>query len=283
MKFVLSSLLFVVVLSACSNEEKTAEKTTETTTEFQDEHTAKNSLDFIGEYGGVLPCADCAGIRTILVLNADETWVQKSLYADKSDEVFKTQGTFKWNDAGNEIILSEKTEVARFFVTEDAIIQLDKEGKRITGELEDQYRLTKGYNPFQVQIESIKTVEKIKKNTEKPAREEISLENNKWILVEILGKKVKSKKENYLTFSSSDGRFSAYGGCNQMGGAYVLNKENGIKFSKMISTQMACEDMTIESQFSEILPAADRYAISGNQLSLSKGKMGVVAKFELKK
>jgi copper homeostasis protein (lipoprotein) len=33
-----------------------------------DEHNAKNSLDYIGMYKGIVPCADCEGIETILNL-----------------------------------------------------------------------------------------------------------------------------------------------------------------------------------------------------------------------
>lgn len=217
MKLLLTLLISVLLLFACNNEPKTAEKESTSETEFTEEHVAKNSLDFVGEYGGIIPCADCEGIRTILVLNSDNSWIQKSIYVGKSDEVFKSQGTYSWNDAGNEIILSEKTEVARFFVTENAIIQLDQEGKRITGELADNYRLTKGFNPFDIKLEKKLTTE-VKKTNEKSAKKEVTLENNKWILVEILGKKVKTKTENYLTFNPIDGRFSAYGGCNRMGG-----------------------------------------------------------------
>jgi heat shock protein HslJ len=64
--------------------------------------------------------------------------------------------------------------------------------------------------------------------------------------------------------------------------SYELKKENETKFSKITSIQKACEDVSLESQFLGILPAADHYSISGNQLLLSKGKAGVVAKFELK-
>jgi uncharacterized lipoprotein NlpE involved in copper resistance len=153
MKFVISSILSVLFLSACNHEKQSTEKISEPVTEIQETPTAKNTLDFLGEYGGILPCADCDGIRTILVLNADETWIQKSIYAGKSDEVFKSQGTFKWNDVGNEIILSEKTEIARFLVTENTILQINQQGKKITGELADKYKLTKGLNPFVIKIE----------------------------------------------------------------------------------------------------------------------------------
>ena len=42
-------------------------------------HNAKNSLDYIGTYKGILPCADCEGIETELELNSDKTYEIKDL------------------------------------------------------------------------------------------------------------------------------------------------------------------------------------------------------------
>jgi heat shock protein HslJ len=65
-----------------------------------------------------------------------------------------------------------------------------------------------------------------------------------------------------------------------MGGRYQLDGDR-IAFSEMISTKMACiEDdrMRQEARFVGALERADRYAISGDTLSLSAGDQ-VIAKF----
>ncbi|HLT50596.1 MAG TPA: copper resistance protein NlpE N-terminal domain-containing protein, partial [Arenibacter sp.] len=71
---------------------------------FEDHHTAQNSLDWQGTYSGILPCADCSGIETALILNADNTFVLTSLYLGKGDVGTDTlKGKFQWN--GNSIHL----------------------------------------------------------------------------------------------------------------------------------------------------------------------------------
>ena len=40
--------------------------------EEMDMHNAENSLDIAGVYKGVLPCADCEGIETTIVLKDDK-------------------------------------------------------------------------------------------------------------------------------------------------------------------------------------------------------------------
>ena len=39
-----------------------------------DMHNSRNSLDWVGIYEGVLPCADCPGIKTRLTLNYDGSY-----------------------------------------------------------------------------------------------------------------------------------------------------------------------------------------------------------------
>lgn len=44
----------------------------------QNSYNAMNSLDLAGTYQGVLPCADCNGIATEILINNDQTFVIKS-------------------------------------------------------------------------------------------------------------------------------------------------------------------------------------------------------------
>lgn len=51
-------------------------------------HNARNALDWSGAYRGVLPCADCQGIETVVVLASDGTYETLWKYRGKGDEVF---------------------------------------------------------------------------------------------------------------------------------------------------------------------------------------------------
>ncbi|MDR0437373.1 MAG: copper resistance protein NlpE [Bacteroidales bacterium] len=106
-------------------------------------HNSRNSLDWAGTYIGILPCADCEGIKNQVTLNTDETYELSYLFIGKSDTPFVTSGTFKWNDAGSQITLQDEGFPIRYKVGEGKLFQLDIDGNPITGELANMYILTK--------------------------------------------------------------------------------------------------------------------------------------------
>ncbi len=108
-------------------------------------HNSENSLDWAGTYKGVTPCADCEGIETELVLNQDLTYVMKTKYLGKGDgKVFEENGSFVWDKNGGSISLQGgKGGPSQYKVGENQLIQLDMEGKVITGDLAEKYVLTK--------------------------------------------------------------------------------------------------------------------------------------------
>lgn len=110
-----------------------------------DLHDAQNSLDWAGMYKGVVPCADCEGIGTILVLNSDETYLLKTTYLGKPDAVsMEKTGKFTWNDDKQTITLQDIGEGPnQYRVGENRVTQLDLQGQKITGELASKYILNK--------------------------------------------------------------------------------------------------------------------------------------------
>ncbi len=104
---------------------------------------AKVSLDWEGLYVGTLPCADCEGIETKLRINYDNSFELKERYIGKSNRDFTSEGTFRWNNAGNTVILDSFDQPRSYFVAENYLLHLDTEGNRIEGELAQYYVLTK--------------------------------------------------------------------------------------------------------------------------------------------
>lgn len=107
---------------------------------------SQNSLDWSGTYRGVLPCADCKGIETALVLTEDLNFRVERTYLGKSEEVFKEQGDFEWDTSGGRIHLlinDEDKALNHYLVGENQLIKLDINGKRIEGKLADMYALKK--------------------------------------------------------------------------------------------------------------------------------------------
>ena len=112
-----------------------------------------------------------------------------------------------------------------------------------------------------------------------------SLVGPRWRLVELDGQPSIAgggAREPHLIFSQSDSvdRVGGATGCNSMGGTYEADTSR-IRFSQLFSTKMACVEqdrMRQEARFVNALETADRYAISGDTLTLSAGEK-VVSKF----
>lgn len=266
-------------LTSCKKEIETeTEGTSVDSTIVQvDEHNAKNSLDYIGTYKGFLPCADCEAIETTIALNED-SYIKETVYKGKSNEVFKETGKYTWNEAGNTIRLSGSEAPNQYFVGEGVLFHLDADGKRIEGDLADSYRL------LRIQIsEPVAPVQKEEVKTKEIAK--VDIKNSKWRLVKLNGKTIQkntdTKKEYGINFNT-DGRFSAFAGCNNMMGSYKLKEEvSRIEFSKVASTMMACEDMVTEQEFAKVLETVDNYNFDGKTLKLNKARMTPLAEFEI--
>lgn len=156
-KQILTLAAVSILLWSCTNETKKASDADSTTktekpdstvktenTAINDGHNAQNSLDWNGTYKGVLPCADCEGIQTELTLNQDMTFVLKTNYMGKDTKFPEDKGTFKWDSTGSKVeLIGLKDQPNTYFVGENKLIQLDMEGKEITGTLADKYILKK--------------------------------------------------------------------------------------------------------------------------------------------
>lgn len=111
-----------------------------------------------------------------------------------------------------------------------------------------------------------------------------ALQGPRWRLIELEGQPALSgggAREPHLIFSrDSVDRVGGATGCNSMGGRYTAEGDR-IRFSDLFSTKMACieeERMRQETRFVGALGRVDRYAISGDTLTLSEGGT-VVARF----
>jgi heat shock protein HslJ len=117
-----------------------------------------------------------------------------------------------------------------------------------------------------------------------PSAENKALEGTYWVLTELNGKPVAApkagEKPSFIFFDTAKKRVSVSGGCNTMGGSYELMNGNRIKFGQMISTMMACPDMTNEEGLKQMAEMVDNYAIAGDNLSFAKARMAPTARFK---
>ena len=129
-----------------------------------------------------MPCADCEGIETTVIINQDLTFNIKTKYLYKSDDVFEKSSSFTWNRNGTTITLEGSTgSVSQYFVGGNILTQLDVEGNRITRDLAQKYMLKK---------EPSANIS-ISENSET----EISAIGIKWKLLELMGKSAVTKKQ----------------------------------------------------------------------------------------
>jgi len=219
-------------------------------------HNSQLSLDWAGTYIGVVPCADCPGLEMRVTLNQDGTYTMVRRYIDKDVKAFETKGTFQWNEAGSAITLTDLRDkiITHFFVGENQLTLLDMEGNVITGELANNYILSK-IDP--------------------------SLIGNRWRLVELNGRPV--EKQDAFLILGQDNRVSGNLGCNTFTGTYNLKPGNRIEFSQVVATLKMCLDMEVEDGFKKVLEMTDNYNVSVNGLSLNRARMAPLARFELVK
>ncbi|HRN56816.1 MAG TPA: copper resistance protein NlpE [Agriterribacter sp.] len=139
---VLTGTLFIFLGVSCS---QTGRQPSDNGSEVQpvDMHNSQSSLDWQGSYRGILPCADCSGIETVIDLDADNTYRMSQKYIDKDSIPRVISGSFTWTKDGNKIVLGKENDNRRLQVGENQLFWMDNEGNRITGALAEQYRLVK--------------------------------------------------------------------------------------------------------------------------------------------
>ncbi len=246
------SILFLILVAtfgfiSCNTSKKTVSEKELTIAD-----NSMTSIDWPGKYQGILPCADCEGIKTRLVLNKDLTYSLKTSYLGKEDNIFETKGTFTWDKSGSKITL-DNPEKQVYQVGENKLFHLDNSGNRITGDLANNYIMEK---------------------------ENIEITNKYWKLTELNGKTVKTKKDAFIKLLPDDNHFTGNSSCNVLNGSFELANTNSITFSKILMTKMACIDDNIESEFVGVFEEITNYTATSEELILKDATGNVKAKFE---
>ncbi len=218
------------------------------------------SLDWTGTYSGVLPCASCPGIETTITLHDDGSFERSLRYIDKNPVPARDSGSFAWNDAGGIVTLtSDEQDSQSYQVGEHRLFHLDKQGRRIAGELANRYALDQHLHD--------------------PA-----IEDRRWRLVELNGEPVTSDdqhREPYILLRSDALRINGNTSCNTFNGPYAIKSGQRIDFGNNIAmTLMACPDMDREQAFVDVLRRADNYTMGDDgTMTLNRARMAPLARF----
>ncbi|MDR0734900.1 MAG: copper resistance protein NlpE [Elusimicrobiota bacterium] len=140
-----AAIAFMFAMVACVSRNNVIKHNEEHNKYADKVHNSRNSVDWDGTYTGVIPCADCEGIKVELTLSPQETYKISYTYLGKSDNSFKGAGKFSWDKDGSSVTLDTKDLAfpPYYKVGENKLIQLDMNGQKITGKLSDKYVLIK--------------------------------------------------------------------------------------------------------------------------------------------
>jgi copper homeostasis protein (lipoprotein) len=106
-------------------------------------------------YSGMLPCADCMGIRMQLNLYAGGGYMLASTYLrDGRDETFYDLGGYSLTPDSSRLVLhAQDSLAAQFAIRGDGTLRkLDREGKEITSNLPYELRREAAYIPFEPRL-----------------------------------------------------------------------------------------------------------------------------------
>ena len=202
-------------------------------------HNSRNALDWAGTYEGVLPCADCPGIRTRLTLRQDGTYELSRLYIDRDREPRLASGRFAWQPGDNAIALEAQHGGARFAVGEGRLALLERDAP------------PRWPQPARHVLERVAD--------QGDAGLQRVLESHRWTLASATdaqgrGLDALAGGGRPVVFAFADARLNIEGGCNRLFGGYRVDGKR-LDVGRLASTMMACEPalMKVDSTLGELL------------------------------
>lgn len=99
-------------------------------------------------------------------------------------------------------------------------------------------------------------------STSKVGKAQPSIANTKWTLAD-------NVKGQVPTLNIEGSKLNGNAGCNRYFGSVVMETASGtFTPSQMGSTKMACENMSVEKNFMDMIQKANKYVVSGTTLEL---------------
>jgi heat shock protein HslJ len=194
----------------------------------------------VGVYVGDLPCADCSGQRWRLALEADQRYHLRLIYLDRG--VAELSGRWRLGEDGKVYLKDDDTENIILQVGENRLRLLDQEGQPIV-------------SSFNYDLER--------------QPDDMPLQGADWQLLR-LGNQAFDTPNNVRLRLEAEDRFSGFGGCNRIMGAYRL-ADNRLEFSRIVGTKMIClsdNSMVLETALLKALMQVRRWEIQGRRLYL---------------
>ena len=139
----ISFLLMIFILASC-NSNKNGIALTDSSYKIE---VPKTPVVNTENYVGTLPCADCEGIAVSLQLNRDSTFIMNSVYrgsrVDSLNNHINEMGSWRLHEPDTLYLVDANRHLTKYIKTDTALIQLDGDGKIITGPLASMFVLHK--------------------------------------------------------------------------------------------------------------------------------------------
>lgn len=244
MKYLKAAFIFIVATSACEMKKLRYSYVA---------NDAPLTQAASGSWAGVLPCADCAGIKYYLLLSENGEFREETVYQDESENLFITEG--QWNIREDSVITLEHDGIHRKLRYYPKNLKvLDQSGSEIRSSFPDKYFLKRTDDNHQ-------------------GENGLGMLNGAWSLYEQNGFPVTfsglKKEHPWLEFNSQEGTVGGYGGCNHLSGNFEI-VDDSLIFGPVISTKMACEAMEVETRLLEALSRSSfSFGIADSTLHLT--------------
>lgn len=228
-----------------------------------DMHTSRNALDWAGVYEGVLPCADCPGIKTRLILARDGRYELATQYLERQAAPSVVHGSFTWHTSGNAISLDAAGGGGQFAVGEGRLVPLDASGAPV--------RSPKGVLTLAAAAEPDRSGQQ---GAWGPPGADLprTLEAHRWRLdsaTDGAGQRIGAvfpAAGRPFVFGFSGSRVLVEGGCNSIRGGYRVAADGRLEFGQMAATMMACEPalMQADAALAKLLAAPLQVTMAGD-------------------
>lgn len=114
-------------------------------------------------FTGMLPCVDCPGIQTYLLIEKDG-FTELNWYLDRSPDPFKTEGLWTLNGDTLSLYNTERELLKTYLYDENSVALLGQNRQQITGETSEMYTLEKSDEEMSIRRhhEKLRTEENIR-------------------------------------------------------------------------------------------------------------------------
>ncbi len=229
--------LSVAILAGCAGmNDGSGASGSQTNAAPADKHTSQNALDWAGAYEGVLPCADCPGIKTRLTLKPGARYELSTQYVDRQPAPQVASGSFSWNATGNVITLDGNGQ--RYAVGEGRLLLLDRDGppnwSNSANRVLNRVPATNSASPSTAGLLQ-------------------TLEDHRWTLAsatDAQGQRLRALVPaggRPIVFTFSGSRLHVQGACNQLTGAFQISPAGLLTVGSLASSMMACEPALMQA------------------------------------